>query len=89
MAYKYRNVKTGEVVTTTNRIGGKNWEPVEEKAVLSSQEDFVEAPAAEEAVEAPAAEEAVEAPVAEEAVEAPAEPPAEKPAAKSTRKGKK
>lgn len=30
MKYRYRNRKTGEEVITSNRIGGKNWAPVEE-----------------------------------------------------------
>lgn len=29
MAYAYRNVKTGEVIKTTNKVSGKNWEPVQ------------------------------------------------------------
>lgn len=32
MSYKYRNVKTKEVITTTNRVSGKNWELVEDDA---------------------------------------------------------
>lgn len=31
MKYRYRNRKTGEEITTSNRVNGKNWEPVEEK----------------------------------------------------------
>lgn len=30
MAFKYRNAKTGEVISTTNRVSGKNWVPVED-----------------------------------------------------------
>ena len=44
MKYRYRNRKTGEMISTTNRIGGKNWEPVEE-------EIFEENPIGEEAAE--------------------------------------
>ena len=31
MKYLYRNRKTGEVVETTNRVSGCNWEPVEQE----------------------------------------------------------
>lgn len=31
MAYTYRNVKTNEVITTSNKIQGKNWEEVKPK----------------------------------------------------------
>ena len=65
MAYRYRNVKTGEIINTNNRIGGKNWERVEEEPALPPADDF------------------------EETEEETAEPPVEKPAAKSSRKGKK
>lgn len=68
MEYRYRNRKTGEIVTTTNKVSGKNWEPVEETPAMIPEEETAESPASEE-----------------EAVEH----PAEKPAAKSTRKGKK
>lgn len=33
MKYKYRNVKTGETVTTNNRVSGKNWELVEDTTI--------------------------------------------------------
>ena len=29
MKYLYRNVKTGEVVETSAKVSGANWEPVE------------------------------------------------------------
>ena len=29
MKYLYRNVKTGEVVETSTKVSGGNWEPVE------------------------------------------------------------
>ena len=29
--YEYRNVKTGEIVVTSNKVSGGNWEPVEPK----------------------------------------------------------
>lgn len=54
MKYRYRNRKTGEEITTSNRVGGKNWEPVRETPVLPPEEDFVEDPA-ESPVEKPAA----------------------------------
>lgn len=38
MAYTYRNVKTKEVITTSNKISGKNWKPVEE-TILHSEDD--------------------------------------------------
>ena len=74
MKYRYRNRKTGEVITTTNRIGGKNWEPIEEDPVLPPEDDFEDNPVAEEEPET---------------VKEPAESPVEKPTAKSSRKGKK
>lgn len=54
MAYRYRNVKTGETITTTNRVGGKNWAPVEDPVVAPPVDDTPEeAPAEETAEEAP------------------------------------
>ncbi len=32
MKYLYRNVKTGEVVETSTKVSGANWEPVEKEA---------------------------------------------------------
>lgn len=29
--YEYRNVKTGEVVVTSTKVTGANWEPVEQE----------------------------------------------------------
>lgn len=66
MKYRYRNRKTGEVVTTSNRVGGKNWEPIEDDHVMPPEDDFKE-----------------------ETEEEPQAAPVEKPAAKSSRKGKK
>lgn len=43
--YRYRNKKTGEIITTTNRVGGKNWEPVEEPSAAEAPAQ--EAPAEE------------------------------------------
>lgn len=39
MAYKYRNVKTNETITTTNKVSGKNWEPLEDDIL---EDDFNE-----------------------------------------------
>lgn len=33
MKYRYRNRKTGEEVTTRNRVSGKNWELMEDHPV--------------------------------------------------------
>ena len=64
MKYRYRNRKTGEMISTTNRIGGKNWERVEE-----AQNPFVEDETIEEEIfEEESSEE-------ETAEEAPAEKP--------------
>lgn len=47
MSYMYRNKKTNEVITTSNRVRGKNWEPVEENVSQqppvdeNPEEDFV------------------------------------------------
>ena len=30
MEYRYRNVKTKEVIVTSNKVSGAKWEPVEE-----------------------------------------------------------
>lgn len=76
MAYRYRNVKTGEIVTTSNRVGGKRWEPVEEAPTVPPEDDFVEGFENKEEPEATPEKEHQEAPV-------------EKPAAKPSRKGKK
>lgn len=82
MKYRYRNRKTGEMISTTNRIGGKNWEPVEEVQnpfveEKSTDEKFFE----EDPIEEYASEED---PAEEESVE---EAPVEKP--KGSRRSKK
>lgn len=70
MAYTYRNVKTNEVINTTNKVSGKNWVPVEDIPPLpvekATAEDSVkDTPAVEEAaaedsvMDAPAVEESV------------------------------
>lgn len=41
MAYRYRNVKTGDIIITTNRVSGKNWAPVEDP-VQKPEEDSIE-----------------------------------------------
>ena len=74
MKYRYRNRKTGEIVTTSNRVGGKNWEPVEDDPVMPPEDDFEEETVTE---------------VEPETEEEPQAAPVEKPAAKSSRKGKK
>lgn len=81
MAYTYRNVKTNEIITTTNRVAGKNWEPVEEAKLPPVEDPPAEDPPAEDPpVEDPAEEDTVEETADEEA-------PAEKP--KTSRRGKK
>jgi len=77
MSYQYRNKKTGEVITTSNKIAGKNWEPVVEEMLYSAEnmeEPFEDVFADESTAEAG------EAVCVEEA-------PAAKP--KTSRKGKK
>lgn len=74
MRYRYRNVKTGEIITTSNRISGKNWEPVEDTTVQPTGEEGIFEDKIPE-------EELAEEELAEEEV------PAEKP--KPTRRGKK
>lgn len=54
MKYRYRNRKTGEEINTSNRIGGKNWEPVEEEPVLPPEDDFEEETVEDPSEEAPA-----------------------------------
>lgn len=39
MKFRYRNVKTGEVITTTNRVGGKKWEAIEDEPVLPPEDE--------------------------------------------------
>lgn len=41
MAYTYRNRKTGDTVTTTNRVSGKNWESMEEKLQQPPEDDYM------------------------------------------------
>lgn len=36
--YEYRNVKTGEIVVTSNKVSGGNWEPVEPEKEKQDQE---------------------------------------------------
>ena len=82
MTYTYRNKKTCEEIVTSNKVTGKNWEPVEEENLYSAEgmedgyEDVFDEDPAEEAGEGVPVEEAP----AEEA-------PAPKP--KASRKGKK
>jgi len=88
----YRNKKSGELIVTTNKISGKNWEPVEdttqENAVVDSADEI---PAEETADEIPAEETADEIPAEETANETPVEDVSgegsEKP--KRQRRGKK
>lgn len=47
--YEYRNVKTGEIVVTSTKVSGGNWEPVEqeqEEPEGSGQEQEMEQPKA-------------------------------------------
>lgn len=45
--YEYRNVKTGEIVVTSTKVSGGNWEPVEqEEQEDSGQEQETEQPKA-------------------------------------------
>lgn len=45
--YEYRNVKTGEIVVTSTKVSGGNWEPVEQEAQEESgQEQETEQPKA-------------------------------------------
>lgn len=50
MKYRYRNRKTGEEITTSNRVIGKNWEPIVEEAPVVPP-IVEEAPVAEEPAE--------------------------------------
>lgn len=40
MSYTYRNVKTKEIITTSNKVSGKNWEPIGETALNSADSVF-------------------------------------------------
>lgn len=47
--YEYRNVKTGEIVVTSNKVSGGSWEPVEQEQEApegSGQEQETEQPKA-------------------------------------------
>ena len=80
MKYRYRNRKTGEIVTTTNRVSGKNWEPIEDNPVMSTEDDFQDDAVMD------SEDDFQEETVTEEEPQA---APVEKTAAKSSRKGKK
>lgn len=56
MKYRYRNTKTGEIITTSNRVGGKKWEPVADICAQTFEDAICDAEVAEETVaeEAPA-----------------------------------
>lgn len=54
MEYRYRNVKTKEVITTSNKISGAKWEAVEEAPPANDVPETPIAPA--ESPEADAAE---------------------------------
>ena len=89
MSYMYRNKKTREMITTSNRVRGKNWEPVEEEPPVEDirKGEFIEdKPPVENIPEGEFAEDAasVEVPEEETAVVG---APAEKP--KAPRRGKK
>lgn len=55
MAYKFCNVKTGETITTSNRVGGKNWKLMEEPIVDTPEETPEETLIEETPVEKPVA----------------------------------
>lgn len=47
--YEYRNVKTGDIVVTSTKVSGGNWEPVEQEQEAqedSGQEQETEQPKA-------------------------------------------
>lgn len=79
MSYMYRNKKTREVITTSNKVSGKNWEPVNEK--LPQHPPVGDPPEDDSLMEEDTIEETPE----EETVEE--EAPVEKP--KTSRRGKK
>ena len=82
MTYTYRNKKTGEQIITSNKVSGKNWEPIEEEDLYTA--DNMGDPYEDAFDEDPAEETPEDVPVEEDpAEEAPA------PKAKSSRKGKK
>lgn len=58
MTFMYRNRKTGDTITTSNRVKGRNWEPIEDNqqpSVDESPEDdtFEETPEEEITSEVP------------------------------------
>lgn len=69
----YRNVKTGEIITTSTKATGRNWEPVEEQPQMPPVDDIPEDDIVDDIPEDDISEE---------------ETPVEKPV-KSARKGKK
>ncbi len=73
MSYRYKNLKTKETITTSNKVSGKNWELLEDTTVDISADDIPDEGTVADDIpdEEPAAE----------------EPPIEKP--KTTRRGKK
>lgn len=82
MNYTYRNKKTGELIVTSNKVSGKNWESVEEEELYTA--DDMEDPYEDAFDKDPAEETPEDVPVEEApAAEAPA------PKAKASRKGKK
>lgn len=83
MKYRYRNVKTGETVTTSNRVSGKNWELVDEPDILHSADTDIEDDVPDEEVHGKELTED-DIPDEEPTVD---EVPEEKP--KTTRRGKK
>ena len=38
--YEYRNVKTGEIVVTSTKVSGGNWEPVEQNLEQNLEQDL-------------------------------------------------
>lgn len=81
MAYKYRNTKTNNVITTTNKVSGKNWAPIEDAQKSPVGDDSLENDLVDETSEDdPVEDNSEEESVAEEV-------PAAKP--KATRRSKK
>lgn len=53
MAYMYRNLKTKETITTSNKVFGKNWEQIEDDPEVPGTEEASEETVEEEAPAAP------------------------------------
>ena len=42
MTYRYRNLKTKETITTSNKISGQNWELIEDNPQVPAMEEAPE-----------------------------------------------